>query len=122
MDKINVIGKIILTIFNGFKPKLVITISSYSPESFAKAITIEIKNEIEQNHKRAKGNYARLYAMGIDAYRLYPRLKQLSALPNSKIFGVTGDLSLDFEGKIHRKMPFAIFKRGRPVALNLDKN
>lgn len=81
----------------------------------------ELKTEIEQNHKRAKGNYARLYAMGVDAFRLYPRLRQLSALPNSKIFGVTGDLSIDFEGKIHRKMPFAQFKRGRPVALNLDQ-
>lgn len=81
----------------------------------------ELKTEIERNHKRAKGNYARLYAMGVDAYRLYPRLKQLAALPHSKIFGVTGDLSLDLEGKVHRKMPFAIFKRGKPVALNLDK-
>lgn len=80
----------------------------------------EIKTEIEKNHKRAQGNYARLYAMGVDAYRLYPRLVQLQALPHSKIFGVTGDLSLDAEGKIHRKMPFAIFKRGMPVGLNTD--
>jgi uncharacterized protein len=80
----------------------------------------ELKTEIESNHKRAKGNYARLYAMGVDAFRLYPRLKQLSALPFSKIFGVTGDLSIDQEGKIHRKMPFAVFKRGRPQTLNLD--
>jgi outer membrane PBP1 activator LpoA protein len=81
----------------------------------------ELKTEVENNQKRAKGNYARLYAMGVDAFRLYPRLKQLSALPHSKIFGVTGDLSIDGEGKIHRKMPFAIFKRGRPVSLNLDQ-
>jgi outer membrane PBP1 activator LpoA protein len=80
----------------------------------------ELKTEVENNQKRARGNYARLYAMGVDAFRLYPRLKQLSALPHSKIFGVTGDLSIDGEGKIHRKMPFAIFKRGRPVSLNLD--
>lgn len=81
----------------------------------------EIKTEIENNQPRAKGGYARLYAMGVDAFRLYPRLKQLSALPSSKIFGVTGDLSMDAEGKIHRKMPFAIFKRGRPIAVNMDK-
>jgi outer membrane PBP1 activator LpoA protein len=81
----------------------------------------ELKTEVENNQKRAKGNYARLYAMGVDAFRLYPRLKQLAALPQSKIFGVTGDLSIDGQGKIHRKMPFAVFKRGRPVALNLDQ-
>ncbi|NRA24169.1 MAG: penicillin-binding protein activator, partial [Oleispira sp.] len=81
----------------------------------------ELKPEVEKRHKRAKGNYARLYAMGVDAFRLYPRLKQLSALPHSKIFGATGDLTMDFEGKIHRKMPFAVFKRGRPVALKLNR-
>ncbi|MFT6114136.1 MAG: outer membrane PBP1 activator LpoA protein [Oleispira sp.] len=81
----------------------------------------ELKTDVEKNQKRAKGNYARLYAMGVDAFRLYPRLKQLAALPHSKIFGVTGDLSIDSQGKIHREMPFAVFKRGRPVALNLDR-
>lgn len=81
----------------------------------------ELKTEIENNQPRAKSGYARLYAMGVDAFRLYPRLKQLSALPHSNIFGVTGDLSMDSEGKIHRKMPFAVFKRGRPVAVNMDK-
>ena len=81
----------------------------------------ELKTDVEKNQKRAKGNYARLYAMGVDAFRLYPRLKQLAALPHSKIFGVTGDLSIDGQGKIHREMPFAVFKRGRPVALNLDR-
>ena len=81
----------------------------------------ELKTVVENNQPRAKGSYARLYAMGVDAFRLYPRLKQLAALPNSKIFGVTGDLSIDGQGKIHRKMPFAIFKRGRPVTLNIDQ-
>jgi outer membrane PBP1 activator LpoA protein len=81
----------------------------------------ELKTVVENNQPRAKGSYARLYAMGVDAFRLYPRLKQLAALPNSKIFGVTGDLSIDGQGKIHRKMPFAIFKRGRPVTLNTDQ-
>lgn len=81
----------------------------------------EIKTAIEANQKRAKGRYARLYAMGVDAFRLYPRLSQLSVLPDSKIFGVTGDLSMDSEGRVHRKMPIAKFQRGIPKAINLDK-
>ena len=81
----------------------------------------EIKSTIEANQKRAKGRYARLYAMGVDAFRLYPRLSHLSALPDGKIFGVTGDLSMDSEGRIHRKMPIAKFKGGIPRAINLDK-
>jgi outer membrane PBP1 activator LpoA protein len=81
----------------------------------------EIKSDLEKNQKRAKGVYARLYAMGVDAFRLYPRLNQLSVLPDSKIFGVTGDLSMDSEGRIHRQMPLARFQRGIPKAINLDK-
>jgi outer membrane PBP1 activator LpoA protein len=78
----------------------------------------ELKKDVENNQSRAVGSYSRLYAMGVDAFRLYPRLQQLSALPYSRIFGVTGDLSIDFEGKVHRKMPFAVFKYGRPVAVD----
>ncbi len=43
IDKNNVIGKKIFKIFKGFKPKEVITISSYSLESFVKVITSETK-------------------------------------------------------------------------------
>jgi outer membrane PBP1 activator LpoA protein len=81
----------------------------------------EIKTEVEKNQKRANGRYARLYAMGVDAFRLYPRLGQLAALPDSKIFGVTGDLSMDSDGRIRRKMPLAKFYRGIPRVVNLDK-
>ncbi len=81
----------------------------------------EIKSIVQKNHKRAKGSYARLYAMGVDAFRLYPRLSQLSVLPDSKIFGVTGDLSMDSEGRIHRKMPMARFVRGIPKAISSDE-
>jgi outer membrane PBP1 activator LpoA protein len=81
----------------------------------------EIKSTVQKNHKRAKGSYARLYAMGVDAFRLYPRLNQLSVLPNSKIFGVTGDLSMDSEGRVHRKMPIARFIRGIPRAISSDQ-
>lgn len=77
----------------------------------------ELKDVVEKNHSRAIGSYSRLYAMGVDAFRLYPRLQQLAALPYSRIFGVTGDLSIDHEGKVHRKMPFAVFQYGRPVTL-----
>ncbi|MBL4798586.1 MAG: penicillin-binding protein activator [Oleispira sp.] len=81
----------------------------------------EIKSDVVKNQKRARGSYARLYAMGVDAFRLYPRLAQLSALPDSKIFGVTGDLSMDSDGRIRRKMPLAKFQRGIPRGVNLDK-
>ena len=73
-----------------------------------------IRQQVEQAQPKAKGPYARLYAMGADAFRLYPRLQQLAAFPNSQIFGFTGDLGLDQSARIHRKTRFAIFRRGTP--------
>ena len=79
-----------------------------------------LKKDIEKHQKHANGAYSRLYAMGVDAFRLYPRLRQLSAFPSSKIFGVSGDLSMDVERKIHRQTRFAIFRRGKPAELKLS--
>lgn len=80
----------------------------------------ELKKTIEKNQKLSRGSYSRLYALGVDAFRLYPRLQQLSSLKNSKIFGVTGDLSLDEHNKIHRKLPFSIFKNGKPAKIKIE--
>ena len=58
--------------------------------------------------------YGRLYALGIDAYRLTPYL-------GSNMFaayhGVTGNLSLASEGHISRSLRCAKFSRGLPVLL-----
>jgi outer membrane PBP1 activator LpoA protein len=82
----------------------------------------ELKQQVEKSQKQARGAYSRLYAMGVDAFRLYPRLTQLSAFPNSKIFGVTGALSMDQQHKIHRQTRFARFRAGRPVPITLSKD
>ena len=36
----------------------------------------------------------RLQAFGVDAFRLYPRLRQLEDIPDSQIYGATGLLKL----------------------------
>lgn len=52
-------------------------------------------------------NFARLYALGIDAYYLHDRLRQLDKLPNTSIFGTTGKLSLGIDKRIIREQPWA---------------
>jgi outer membrane PBP1 activator LpoA protein len=37
---------------------------------------------------QAAGSLGRLYAMGVDAYRLAPRLGQLKALPDNRVEGL----------------------------------
>lgn len=55
----------------------------------------------------------RLYAMGIDAYRLAPRLSALSA--NRGYYpGQTGELSVDSRGRIHRQLVLGRFTATGP--------
>lgn len=62
---------------------------------------------------------ARLYAMGMDAYRLAPRLADLKAHPGSFYPGQTGALSVDASGHIHRRLTLARFTPEGPRALEL---
>lgn len=56
--------------------------------------------------------FHRLYAMGVDAYHLYPRLRQLREIPNATVFGATGNLQLTPEGQILREQMWAHIRRG----------
>jgi len=49
----------------------------------------------------------RLQAFGIDAFRLYPRLKQLQTVPDSQIYGATGLLRLTDNNNIIRELTWA---------------
>jgi hypothetical protein len=56
----------------------------------------------------------RLYAMGIDAYRLVPRLTALAGKPGSAYTGQTGRLSLDAMGRVRRELTLARFTDSGP--------
>lgn len=79
----------------------------------------ELKKSIEKQQPQAKGGYSRLYALGVDAFRLYPRLQLLNAFPQSQIPGVTGDLVMSNQGRVQRRMLFAQFRSGKPGLLKL---
>jgi uncharacterized protein len=52
---------------------------------------------------------ARLYAMGIDAYRIAPRLPALAKSPGAFYPGQTGGLSIDSLGRIQRQLALGRF-------------
>ncbi len=56
----------------------------------------------------------RLYAMGIDAYRLVPRLAVLAKNPTATFPGATGTLSLDSFGRVQRQLTLAQFTATGP--------
>jgi uncharacterized protein len=66
---------------------------------------------------QAGGSLGRLYAMGIDAYNLAPRLGQLKSLPDSRIDGLTGQLSLNSAQRIERLLPWAEIQGGQVLRL-----
>jgi outer membrane PBP1 activator LpoA protein len=64
--------------------------------------------------------YLRLYAMGIDAYRLAPRLAALASRPGTAIEGATGRLSLDAKRRVQRELTLARMDPVGPVRLAMD--
>ena len=82
---------------------------------------IDLKNEysplnrmIERYRKPALSAYKRLYAFGIDAYRLIPRIAELILQPSRQYEGKTGYIKLDEKGRVHRRLIWARFVDGKP--------
>ena len=71
-----------------------------------------LREHVIQQWPQAGGSLGRLYAMGIDAYLLAPRLSQLKALPESRVEGFSGLLSLNPQQRIERELPWAEFHEG----------
>ena len=81
-----------------------------------------LRQQVDQQWPQAAGSLGRLYAMGVDAFRLAPRLSQLKALPDSRVEGLSGNLSLNQAQRIERQLPWAEFRGGQvqrlPDSLN----
>lgn len=72
-----------------------------------------LRQQVDSQWPQAAGSLGRLYAMGVDAYRLAPRLGQLKALPESSVEGLSGNLSLNAAQRIERQLPWAEFRNGQ---------
>src|SRR5471032_2945089 len=72
-----------------------------------------LRKQVTAQWPQANGALGRLYAMGVDAYRLAPRLGQLKALPDSRIEGLSGSLSMDPQQRVERQLPWAQFVSGQ---------
>ncbi len=73
-------------------------------------------SEIKRNISRfASKNpaYQRLYALGADAFNIYPRLRQLESIKQAKFYGFTGTLQLNENKQIVRQQQWVKFINGR---------
>jgi hypothetical protein len=83
-----------------------------APDSSASALRADL-----QNYWPQRAGLLRFYGMGYDAYELVAPLYASDGAPWS-LRGMSGDLSLDAEGRVRRVLPLAEFRGGRPVALD----
>jgi len=71
-----------------------------------------MRKKIQSLWPNTRSSLDRLYALGLDAFQLYPRLGQIKVLTQSNVQGQTGQLTMDQHGQIVRNLPFAQFKKG----------
>jgi len=78
--------------------------------------TDKLQKEIFSLWESSQSNFASFFALGVDAYRLYPRLQQLKEIPGERLFGATGVLKLE-NNTIVRNLMWAQFKNGNVITI-----
>ena len=73
------------------------------------------QTRIQSAWSAARGQLGPFFALGVDAYRLYPRLRQLKLIPSNRLFGTTGVLRLNSSNVVERELLWAQFRDGSPV-------
>jgi outer membrane PBP1 activator LpoA protein len=80
-----------------------------------------IYQDIKSLWKENFSQYKRLYALGIDAYKLSTQMPQLLAMPELGVSGMTGILKLD-NNIINRKLMWGTFQNGTATMVNQKNN
>jgi hypothetical protein len=71
----------------------------------------DMRNALHKAWPNNFANNSRLYALGFDAYRLVPLLYNTHGIAQA-VQGVTGFLSMDPNGRVHRRLDWASFEDG----------
>ena len=71
----------------------------------------DMRNALHKFWPNNFANNSRLYALGFDAYRLVPLLYNTHGVAQA-VQGVTGFLSMDPNGRVHRRLDWASFEDG----------
>ncbi len=70
-------------------------------------------SQVTNNWPQAQGPLGRLYAMGIDAQRIFSRLPQMQQFSSTRVDGATGELTLSPDGRIQRQLSWGVMERGQ---------
>jgi outer membrane PBP1 activator LpoA protein len=86
------------------------------PWLIADAPGVPAREALSRQLESARGGGARLFAFGMDAFRLLGFLDHLGADPNQRVVGATGELRLDGFGQVQRTPGWARFSNGHVQA------
>ncbi|ACV26095.1 penicillin-binding protein activator [Kangiella koreensis] len=75
------------------------------------------KQKIVRMFPNAGGTLGRFFALGYDSFLLIPEIPQLSALSDYSVQGLSGELTLDYYGRIVRQLAWAKYRNGHWVPL-----
>ncbi len=76
-----------------------------------------LRQQLQSNWPQAMQRYARLFALGIDAYGVLPYLGWLREQSYERYPGVTGTLYLDEHRHMHRNLQWARYVNGRATLI-----
>ncbi|KXS51086.1 MAG: LppC family lipoprotein [Marinobacter sp. T13-3] len=76
---------------------------------------LALRNEASKHFSNTQGQLGRLFAMGADAWQISKRLPLLRQIEGASIDGLTGTLTMDPDGSIHRHQLWARFRNGEAV-------
>ncbi len=79
-----------------------------APQSLQAVLDFDV-DKVKSNKK--------YFAFGYDAVSLIPRLEWMQTMQSQKMEGLSGLLSVDGEGKVHRELAWSEYKRGIPVLM-----
>lgn len=80
------------------------------------------RSRIKQLWPQAFASYPRLFALGLDAYRLIPLVNARALAPGTHFQGYTGSLYNNGQGRILRGLKCGRFKNGKVVAIGNSGN
>ncbi len=91
----------------------VLSPSNLSPSSLAR-----IQQQVQTAWPDSYANNAKLYALGVDAYRVAMHLSQMAANPQSGLPSATGTLFLGQNLHLYRQLVWSKIENGQPVMIS----
>jgi len=76
-----------------------------------------LQNVLDFNTSSVKSN-KKFFAFGYDAVSLIPRLEWMQTMQSQKVEALSGFLRVDGNGKVHRELAWAEYKKGIPILLS----